>query len=279
MDNDVNNEALGFEAGAESSTVQNQTVTNSSKGDELDKILDEAFSDSAEEKPEETEEEQKVENSEETKKEETSKSRGEERREQLNQEIRDSVAELSRLKSEISQYQELQLPTVEELTAYIMSQDEDISEADAIVEARMRLVEAQNSRKAEIETIAETRYEQVLATENAILAYPELFDSSNPNFNQDVASGIMQMYEEVAQVRRGDDGEVISATVRLQPFLESIGEIYRLGVLRGEQSGKARQSRNNSKKVNMSYNPAPRNNSAPKTPKDDYLVGFDSIDD
>lgn len=285
MDEDVNtNTAEGFEAGAESSTAQdNKTVANnSSEGDEIEAILDEAFSEAAEE-PEETKEEQEVEapaetgeDSEESDKEteeENQKSRGEKRLDDLNQKIRDGVAELNRLKTEISQYKELQLPTVEELTNYIMSQDEDISEADAAIEARMRLVEAQNSRTAEINTIAETRYEQTLAAENARLAYPELFDSKNPNFNRELASGIMQMYEEVAQVKRGDDGEVISATVRLQPFLESIGEIYRLGVTRGEQTGEARKSRSKSKQVNMSYNPYPRNNQAPKgeMTEDDFV--------
>lgn len=266
MDNDVNsNPALGSEAGVVPSATPNQEpAVNSLEDGELDlnQELDKAFSESAEES-EEIEEKQGEEN----KTEEVDhkgQTRGEERQEELQREIRDSITELNRLKAQISEYQELQLPSVEELASYIMSQDEDISEADAIVEARMRLIEAQNSKKAQIETIAETRYEQILATENAKLAYPELFDSSNPNFNQDVASGIMQMYEEIAQVRRGDDGEVISATVRLQPFLESIGEIYRLGVLRGEHQGKARQSGNHSKKTNISYNPYPRANNTPK---------------
>ena len=268
MDDDVNQSTVsGLETGVDTSTTQNnETVANSSEGDDLDQILNKAFSEAAEESEEEAEE-QKAENEAEASEEadeDSHKSRGEERKEQLQREIRDSTAELNRLKAEISQYQELQLPSVEELANYIMSQDEDISEADAAIEARMRLVEAQNSRKAEIETIAETRHEQILATENAKLAYPELFDSSNPSFNPDLANGILEMYEEVAHVQRADDGEVISATVRLQPFLESIGEIYRLGVMRGERSGKARKSRTNSKKVNMSYNPAPRNNNAIK---------------
>ena len=260
MDEDVNNEVLGFETGSESSTEQNNnTVANGSEDDDLDKILDQAFSEAAEES-EEDKEEQRQENSGD-KEEGSSKSRGEERKEQLQREIRDSAAELNRLKSEISQYQELQLPTVEELTNYIMSQDEDISEADATIEARMRLVEAQNSRKAEIETIAETRHEQILATEQAKLSYPELFDSSHPDFNPDLANGILEMYEDMAKVRRANDGGVINATVKLQPFLESVGEIYRLGVMRGERQGKARVNNSKRKQTNMSYNPYPRNNS------------------
>ena len=240
MDNtDVNLSAPSVDAGVESSTTQNNdTVANSSEGDELERALDEVFSESAEES-ENTEEEQGQEKEDDA---DQSKSRGEERKERLNQEIRDSVAELNRLKSEISQYQELQLPTVEELTNSIMSLDENISEADAAIEARMRLIEAQNARKAEIETIAETRYEQILATENAKLAYPELFDNSNPDFNPDLANGILTMYEEVAHVKRGSDGEVISATTRLQPFLESIGQIYRLGVMQGEKASNARKA-------------------------------------
>lgn len=262
MDNtDVNLSAPSVDAGVESSTTQNNnTIANNSEGDELDKALDEVFSESAEESGK-TKDEQGQDNKDDT---EQSKTRGEERKERLNQEIRDSVAELNRLKSEISQYQELQLPTVEELTNYIMSQDENISEADAAIEARMRLIEAQNSRKAEIETIAETRYEQVLATENAKLAYPELFDSSNPDFNPDLANGILEMYEDVAHVRRGNDGEVISATVRLQPFLESIGQIYRLGVMQGEKASNARKTNTKSKQTNVSYNPYPRSNSIVK---------------
>lgn len=262
MDNtDVNLSAPSVDAGVESSTTQNNnTIANNSEGDELDKALDEVFSESAEESGK-TIDEQGQENKDDT---EQSKTRGEERKDRLNQEIRDSVAELNRLKSEISQYQELQLPTVEELTNYIMSQDENISEADAAIEARMRLIEAQNSRKAEIETIAETRYEQVLATENARLAYPELFDSSNPDFNPDLANGILEMYEDVAHVRRGNDGEVISATVRLQPFLESIGQIYRLGVMQGEKASNARKANTKNKQTNVSYNPYPRSNSTVK---------------
>ena len=251
MDNtDVNLSAPSVDAGVESSTTQNNdTVANSSEGDELDKALDEVFSESAEES-EDAKEEQRQEKEDDV---DQSKSRGEERKERLNQEIRDSVAELNRLKSEISQYQELQLPTVEELTNYIMSQDENISEADAAIEARMRLIEAQNSRKAEIETIAETRYEQVIATENAKLAYPELFDSSNPDFNPDLANGILEMYEDVAHVRRGNDGEVISATVRLQPFLESIGQIYRLGGMQGEKANNARKTNTKSKQTEEDF--------------------------
>lgn len=145
-----------------------------------------------------------------------------------------------------------------------MSLDENTSEADAAIEARMRLIEAQNARKAEIETIAETRYEQILATENAKLAYPELFDNSNPDFNPDLANGILTMYEEVAHVKRGSDGEVISATTRLQPFLESIGQIYRLGVMQGEKASNARKANTKSKQTNVSYNPYPRSNSTVK---------------
>ena len=262
MDNtDVNLSAPSVDAGVESSTTQNNdTVANSSEGDELEKALSEVFSESAEES-ENTKEEQGQEKEDDA---DQSKSRGEERKERLNQEIRDSVAELNRLKSEISQYQELQLPTVEELTNSIMSLDENISEADAAIEARMRLIEAQNSRKAEIETIAETRYEQILATENAKLAYPELFDSSNPDFNPDLANGILEMYEDVAHVKRGNDGEVISTTVRLQPFLESIGQIYQLGVMQGEKASNARKTNTKSKQTNVSYNPYPRSNSTVK---------------
>lgn len=262
MDEDVNTVANDSEANVAPSVTQNtESVANSSSSDSLDAILDKAFSDSAD-SSEEAKEEQGEEIPEKAETEPENSSRGEERKEQLQREIRDSAAELSRLKAEISQYQELQLPSVEELTNYIMSQDEDISEADAIIEARLRLAEAQNSRQAEIETIAETRHEQALAAENARLAYPELFDDKDPNFNSDLANGIMQMYEDVAGVKRAEDGGVISATVGLQPFLDSIGQIYRLGVMRGEQAKNAHGMKNKSKKVDMSYIPSPRSNNA-----------------
>lgn len=59
MDNtDVNLSAPSVDAGVESSTTQNNdTVANSSEGDELEKALSEVFSESAEES-ENTKEEQ-----------------------------------------------------------------------------------------------------------------------------------------------------------------------------------------------------------------------------
>ena len=95
MDDDVNQDtANGFEAGADASTAQNnETVANSSEGDDLDQILNKAFSEAAEESEEEAEE-QKAENEAEANEEDNEdshKSRGEERKEQLQREIRDST--------------------------------------------------------------------------------------------------------------------------------------------------------------------------------------------
>lgn len=262
MDTDVNTNAEVLPAGSSSSIDQSaNTGANGTTSDDIDiDAMFKAFG--QEEIEEETHETEAVEpkveaNVEEKPAEEPEHPEAEARKERLNREIRDTAAELSRLKEEVSNYKELQLPTVEEMTQYIMTQDEDISESEANIEARLRLAEAQNQRQSQIQTIAETRQEQITATEKARQEYPELFDERNPLFSREVASGIMQMYEETAGVQRGSDGEVVKATIKLEPFLRTVGELYKIGMLHGQRSA-TKQAKNQTMRRNVaSNNPYP----------------------
>ena len=153
MDTDVN---IAEVLPAESSSSIDQSANTGANGSTSDDINIEAMFKAfgEEEIEEETQETDAEEPKAEVKPEEPVKEQehpeAEARKERLNREIRDTAAELSRLKEEVSSYKELQLPTVEEMTQYIMTQDEDISEAEANIEARLRLAEAQNQRQAQI---------------------------------------------------------------------------------------------------------------------------------
>lgn len=280
----------------ESSTgeLNSAGVSGSSSEMSVEEALDKAFNEGiseAEQKPsqkadtdkaetqdDEPETEESEQDTEEaTESEEKDKSGGAEaRKEALNQEIRDLVATRNRYKEEIARYQEMQLPTVEDLTAYIMSQDEDISERDARTEALMRLNEAQNHRQNQIETIAETRQEIDLAVVEAARDFPEIFDSKHASFNRDLAAGIMEMYEEMAGVQRASDGGIVEARVKLGPFLQSIGRIYQLGQQSGKEMAEKSTKSQRRQQIRQAANPYPSSQKAtPTPPTDPYLEGFD----
>lgn len=268
----------------ESSTGELNSVGASGSSSEMsiDEALDKAFNEGineAEQKPspkadtnkaetqtnksEAEESEQNTEEASET--EEKDKQTGaESRKEALNQEIRDLVATRNRYKEEIARYEEMQLPTVDELTNYIMSQDEDISEENARTEARMRLNEASIQRQNQIESIAETRQEIDLAVAEASRDFPEIFDSKHAKFNRDLASGIMEMYEEMAGVQRGSDGEIVQARVKLAPFLQSIGMIYRLGQNAGKEMAEKATTSQRRQQIRQATNPYPSSKASVK---------------